>query len=76
VKNLLAHPDLRVRVGGRLHALRAVREEDPARGDALLRQMLVKYLGIEAEDPRPVADEPGPGGTRAYGCLFRLEPRS
>jgi hypothetical protein len=38
--------------------------------------MLVKYLGIEAEDPRPVADEPGPGGTRAYGCLFRLEPRS
>ena len=76
VKNLLAHPDVRVRIGGRLHELRAVREEDPARGDALLRQMLVKYLGIEAEDPRPLAAEPDAGETRAYGCLFRLEPRS
>ena len=44
--------------------------------DALLRQMLVKYLGLEAQDPRPLAHEPGPGETRAYGCLFRMEPRS
>jgi len=76
VQNLLAHPDVRVRVGGRLHELRAVREEDPAPGEALLRQMLVKYLGIEAEEPRPLAAEPGEGAARAYGCLFRLEPRS
>jgi hypothetical protein len=76
VKNLLERPDVRVRVQGRLHDLRAVRDEDPALGEALLRQMLVKYLGIEAEDPRSLAGEPGEGETRAYGCLFRMEPRS
>jgi hypothetical protein len=75
VENLHAHPDVRVRVAGRLHELRAVREEDPALGEALLRQMLVKYLGIEADDPHPLAPEPAAGEVRAYGCLFRLEPR-
>jgi hypothetical protein len=76
VKNLLANPDVRVRIEGRIHALRAVRDEDPAVGEALLGQMLVKYLGLEAEDPRPLAHEPGTGETRAYGCFFRTEPRS
>jgi hypothetical protein len=76
VKNLLGNPDVRVRIEGRIHELRAVRDEDPAVGEALLRQMLVKYLGLEAEDPRPLAHEPGPGETRAYGCLFRMEPRA
>jgi len=76
VKNLLEHSEVRVRVEGRLHELRAVPEEDPALGAALLRQMLLKYLGIEAEDPRSLAAEPGERETRAYGCLFRLEPRS
>lgn len=76
VKNLLERPHVRVRVEGRLHELRAVRDEDPALGAALLRQMLVKYLGIEAEDPQSLADEPGEGETRAYGCIFRMEPGS
>ena len=76
VRNVLANPDVRVRIEGRVHELRAVRDEDAAVGGALLRQMLVKYLGIEAEDPQPLAHEPGVGETRAYGCVFRMEPRA
>jgi hypothetical protein len=75
VKNLLADPDVRVRVEGRLYALRAVREDDPEVGRALLVQMLAKYLGIEAEDPTPVADTSPEAGARAYLCAFRMEPR-
>jgi hypothetical protein len=76
VRNLLANPDVRVRIEGRVHELRAVRDEDAAVGEALLRQALVKYLGIEAEDPRLLAHAPGPGETRAYGCIFRMERRA
>ncbi len=75
VKNLLADPDVRVRIQGRLHELRAVLDEDPARGEGLLQQMLVKYLGIEADAARPLAPPRAPGEARAYGCAFRMDPR-
>jgi hypothetical protein len=75
VANLLADPDVRVRIEGRIYELRAVREEDPEVARALLEQMLAKYLGIEAEDPTPVADGNAEAGTRAYLCAFRMEPR-
>ena len=76
VKNVLAQPDVRVRIADSVYELRAVRDEDPAVGRALLDEMLRKYLGIEAVDPRPVEGQ-GPEETaRAYGCAFRLEPRS
>ena len=76
VKNILADPEVRVQIDGRLYEMRAVREEDPVVGRALLEQMLVKYLGIEAQDPQPAqGGDPATRG-RAYGCVFRLEPRS
>jgi hypothetical protein len=37
--------------------------------------MLIKYLGIEAERPQPVADVTPEAEGRAYGCAFRMEPR-
>lgn len=75
VHNVLAEPDVRLAVEGRLYELRAVRDEDPEIGRALLDQMLLKYLGIVAEEARPTSGgDPSRGS--AYGCLFRLEPRS
>ena len=76
VKNVLRNPNVRVRIDGRIYQLRAVRDEDPTVGEALLRQMMLKYLGVDADDPRPVDAAPTPGEARAYGCAFRMEPRS
>jgi hypothetical protein len=75
VKNALAEPEVRVRVQGRVYPLRALREEDPEVVQALVEQMLIKYLGIEAEQPRPVEGVTPEADGRAYGCVFRLEPR-
>jgi hypothetical protein len=75
VKNVLAQPEVRVRVLGTLYELRAVRDEDPDVARALLDQMLVKYLGIEAEGARPAEGGDPEGNARAYGCLFRLDAR-
>jgi hypothetical protein len=75
VKNLLAAPDVRVRIEGRLYDLRAVREEDPGVARALLEQMLAKYLGVEAEGPTLVADGGSEASARATVCAFRMEPR-
>jgi hypothetical protein len=75
VKNVLADPDVRVRIQGRVYPLRAIREEDPQVQQALIDQMLIKYLGIEAERPQPVADVTPEAEGRAYGCAFRMEPR-
>jgi hypothetical protein len=75
VRNVLADPDVRVRAEGRIYELRAVRDDDPEVGRALLDQMLVKYLGIEAQGARPVEGGDPETQGRAYGCAFRLEPR-
>lgn len=75
VKNLLADPNVRVRIQGRVYELRAIRDEDPEIEQALIEQMLIKYLGIEAERPRPVAGVTPDADGRAYGCAFRMEPR-
>lgn len=76
VKNVMANSNVRVRIDRRIYPLRATRDSDPEIGTALLRQMLHKYLGIEAADARAVDDTPATGETRAYGCYFRLEARS
>ena len=75
VENLLADPEVRVRIRGRVFELRAVEEKDPEVWRALIEQMLIKYLGIEAEQPRPVAGVTPESEGRAYGCAFRMEPR-
>jgi hypothetical protein len=75
VNNLLAHPEVRVRVAGRIYELRARREENSEIGQALLEQMLEKYLGILAKRPS-AADTVSPeDADRAYLCAFRMEPR-
>jgi hypothetical protein len=72
VKNVLRDPDVRVRIEGRLYPLRARRNDDPAIAQALLEQMLEKYLGVQAVSPQAVAGE---AAGRAYGCAFAMEPR-
>lgn len=75
VQNVLADPEVRVRVQDRVYPLRAIREEDTEVVQALVEQMLIKYLGIEAEQPRPVEGVTPEADGRAYGCAFRMEPR-
>jgi hypothetical protein len=75
VKNVIDHDDVRVRVDGRVYKARLVREEDPDVSRALLDQVLVKYLGIQAEDARPTNGGDPARQARAYGCLFRVEER-
>jgi len=62
VANLVADPRVRLRVDGRLYALRAVRVTDPAEWAEAGRKLFEKYdLSVEpGHDP---------------GWLFRLEPR-
>jgi hypothetical protein len=75
VRNVLAGPDVRVRIQGRVYELRVIQEEDPEIWRALIEKMLIKYLGIEAEQPHPVAGVTPDSDGRAYGCAFRVEPR-
>jgi hypothetical protein len=37
--------------------------------------MLVKYLGIEADQPVPVEEGAAEAGARATVCAFRMEPQ-
>lgn len=61
------HPDVRVRIDGRIYPLRMVREESPEASAVVAPILLQKYMGITVASAR--FDPAGPG------CLFRLEPR-
>jgi len=62
------HPDVRVRIGGRIYPLRMVLEERVEVGAVIAPITLHKYLGIAVASARY-------DGTSS-GCVFRLEPRS
>ena len=64
VQNVLADPDVRVRIDGRLYERRAGRVEDPAELEAVRAKLLAKYEVEKSDDGREV---------RAW--IFRLEPR-
>ena len=74
VRRMLANPDVRVRVEGVLYPLRAVQVQDEALGRTALTLLLEKYVGVVADDPRPVTATEG-AAARATGCLFRMDPR-
>ena len=74
VQNVLADPRVRLGIGGRIYEGRAVRlsEDDTAGG--VSRSFLRKYVGIEAEQVRALAEPPGPGDDRAEVWTFRIDP--
>lgn len=63
-----AHPDVRVRIDGRIYSLRMELEERPEVGAVVAPIILHKYMGIAVESARFAGTSPG--------CLFRLEARS
>jgi hypothetical protein len=69
VRQVLAHPDVRVRIDGRIYERRALREEDLAAASRVAPVLLEKYLGIRDPDARFSGENP-------TSCLLRLEPRS
>jgi hypothetical protein len=69
VRQVLAHPDVRVRIDGRIHELRAAREDDLAAASRVAPVLLEKYLGIRDPEARFSGENP-------RSCLLRMEPRS
>jgi hypothetical protein len=69
VRSVLADPDVRVRIDGKIYLLRARQVTDSETSARLAPVLLEKYFGIRAEQ----AAFRGEGRT---GCILRLEPRS
>jgi hypothetical protein len=69
VRQVLAHPDVRVRIDGRVYELRAAREDDLDAASRVAPVLLEKYLGIRDAGARF-------SGENRKSCLLRLEPRS
>jgi hypothetical protein len=75
VRDVVADPRVRLEIGGRLYAGRAVRVDGAPDEDArIARAFLRKYVGVEAEGARFLAGPPGPGDDRAEIWSFRIDP--
>jgi len=77
VREAVADPRVRVEIGGKLYAGRAVRIDDQpgaGEGDSPVAQaFLLNYVGIEAEHARSLVGPPG-SDDRAELWTFRIDP--
>jgi hypothetical protein len=69
VRQVLADPDVRVRIDGKIYPLRARQVNDAETSARLAPVLLEKYFGIRAESASWKGEE-------RRGCILRLEPRS
>jgi hypothetical protein len=67
---------VRLRIGGKLYATRAILLTDPAEIEPLLPEVLAKYYGVEASRVRWVGSSPRFPGTQLQQWFFRVEPAS
>jgi hypothetical protein len=78
VKNVVRDPRVRIEVGDRVYAGRAVRvDDDPGAADegrAVARAFLRKYVGLDAPEATPLAGAPAAGDDRAEVWTWRIEP--
>jgi hypothetical protein len=74
VRNAVADPRVRLEIGGRIVAGRAVRVAGGREADLVARAFLRKYVGVEAPEARALADPPPPGDDRAEVWTFRIDP--
>jgi hypothetical protein len=75
VQDAVADPRVRLEIGGRLYAGRAVRvDHDPEEGASVSRAFLRKYVGVEVDRARFLAGPPAPGEGRAELWAFRIDP--
>jgi hypothetical protein len=73
VANVLQDPRVRIGVDGRIYTGLATRVTDQDEADAVARQQLRKYLGMEADRVKQLLDKPAPGDDRVDLWLFRVE---
>lgn len=69
VRSVLADPDVRVRIQGKVYLLRARQVTDPETSARLAPVLLEKYFGIRAEQASFKRED-------RKGCILELEPRS
>ena len=73
VQNLGRDARVRLQVGDALYAGRAVRIGNSPEGHAVARAFLRKYVGIEAEEARPLEGPPAAGDDHAEVWTWRIE---
>lgn len=71
VRNVMADPRARLRIGGRIYPVRITRLTEPLPGEPVARAFLRKYVGIEAEEVHSLPEAPGDGDTRIEVWRFR-----
>jgi len=74
VRNVGRDPRVRLGIGGRLYAGRAVRITDPAEADAVARGFLRKYVGIDAPHAHALFGPVPAGDDRAEVWAWRIDP--
>jgi hypothetical protein len=75
VRDVVADPRVRVEIGGRLYAGRAVRVDGSADEDArIARAFLRKYVGVDVDAARFLAGPPQAGDDHAEIWSFRIDP--
>lgn len=75
VQDAVADSRVRLEIGGRLYAGRAVRvDHEPAEGARIARAFLRKYVGVEVDRARFLGGPPAPGDDRAELWSFRIDP--
>lgn len=72
VQNVLRDPRVRIGVAGRVYPGVAERVSSLEEAEPVARAQLLKYVGIEAEQVRPLLDPPQPGDDRAEVWIFRV----
>lgn len=74
VQDLGRDARVRLRVGDELYAARAVRIGAGPEGEAVARAFLRKYVGVEAEEARPLTGPPSAGDDHAEVWTWRIDP--
>jgi hypothetical protein len=74
VQNVGRDPRVRLRVGDEVYAGRAVRIGAGPEGDAVARAFLRKYVGIEADEARPLLGPHAAGDDHAEVWTWRIDP--
>jgi hypothetical protein len=74
VRNLLVDPRVRLEIGGKLYAGRALRVDTQGDAPGVAQAFLRKYVGVDAEHARALTGPPGQGDDRAELWTFRIDP--
>ncbi len=75
VQRVLSDPEARIRIAGKVYPVRFELVTGSEETRPLARVMLAKYLGVEADEARPLSGPTPEGQPRAEVWIFRVESR-